>query len=682
MSQESFLLTLNSLYQLIESSLNFESALQISSCLDLHYAEIVEDEVATIPNIEDTDESKKENQKMRGKRMMKRRKMGRTCDASDGIWSTSTGSLLAEWKQSDANPANSYSSIAFSFIKKKVAPDPLEDVYMHKKGHRTCLLALGTNEGDIFTIDVLAGDMKWSSSGFYPGGIAGLSFTNKGGSLYVIGSNGKASEMNSENGDLMREFKTSKRSISSLTFSQDGKYLALANDKIRVVNLDDGKELLKFPDDLDPVQYISISDDAKTIVTSGFRETNLQLWSCDLSSKTVSGGSVISIPRPPLAFECKNSGSEEGGSVLLAVSESGIAYLWNLDIISQDDVKPTKITVKPDKSAGDQQNAGSKKTRTPIISRIHALGMGQEVVALIAYGPLDSPKFTHVNVSKAGENIAINAMDQTETIQENRASLLKVDPNGKPNRKRAASDPDLATKRGTNDTGHGENVDGVLVDDDPNEPTMAEKLAILNLIENGENETIENQERGESSPNGKPPTADSVNVLLKQALHADDRALLLDCLYTQDEKVIANSVSPLNPSDVLKLLQSLLGAILACALPWIKSLLLHHASGIVSQESSLLALHSLYQLIESRVSTFESALQTSSCLDFLYAGIVEDEADENGTIPVIFEDTDESEKEESEDAMETDDEEKEDDEALDEASDGVSDFEGIDDMSD
>ena len=33
------------------------------------------------------------------------------------------------------------------------------------------------------------------------------------------------------------------------------------------------------------------------------------------------------------------------------------------------------------------------------------------------------------------------------------------------------------------------------------------------------------------------PSVDSVHVLLKQALHADDQALLLDCLYTRDEKV-------------------------------------------------------------------------------------------------------------------------------------------------
>ena len=70
--------------------------------------------------------------------------------------------------------------------------------------------------------------------------------------------------------------------------------------------------------------------------------------------------------------------------------------------------------------------------------------MGQETVALIAYGPLDCPQFSLVNVSKTGKNIIINAVDQTETetIQENRAALVKglqfletgtaFDPNGKP----------------------------------------------------------------------------------------------------------------------------------------------------------------------------------------------------------------------------------------------------------
>lgn len=78
-------------------------------------------------------------------------------------------------------------------------------------------------------------------------------------------------------------------------------------------------------------------------------------------------------------------------------------------------------------------------------------------------------------------------------------------------------------------------IDGTHGDYDLNEPTIGEKLSNLNLMENAEPKALENME---SSSRAKPPSADSVHVVLKQALHADDRALLIDCLCRQDEKVL------------------------------------------------------------------------------------------------------------------------------------------------
>ncbi|KAM3708490.1 hypothetical protein ACJW31_02G100700 [Castanea mollissima] len=239
-------------------------------------------------------------------------------------------------------------------------------------------------------------------------------------------------------------------------------------------------------------------------------------------------------------------------------------------------------------------------------------------------------------------------------------------------------------KKKKKSSGSGESSDGVLV----NEPTMGEKLATLNLTTDSKQQQQQEPSLvAATQPQPQPPSADSVQVLLRQALRADDRVLLLDCLYNRDEKVIAKSVSLLSPADVLKLLQSLIsiiqsrGAILVCALPWLKSLLLQHASGIMSQESSLVALNSLYQLIESRVSTFESAIQLSSCLDILYTGVVDDDIEENATtVPVIYEDEDESDEEKSEDAMETDQDSNDEEASI--AFDGVSDIEGSDGLSD
>ncbi|GAB2230307.1 hypothetical protein Droror1_Dr00014568 [Drosera rotundifolia] len=230
----------------------------------------------------------------------------------------------------------------------------------------------------------------------------------------------------------------------------------------------------------------------------------------------------------------------------------------------------------------------------------------------------------------------------------------------KSKKKRRAPDPDVVLKEEIVDIGHeahGDAIDGVEADD--NEPTIAEKLATINLMSNKDSETLERHETIRT----QLPSADSVQVLLKQALHADDRALLLDCLYNQDEKVIANSISLLNPADISKLLKSLIsiiqsrGAVVVCTIPWLRSLVLQHASNIISQESSLVSLNSLYQLIEARVSTLRPAVKLASYLDLLDAGIEGDGPDElEAIIPIVFEDTDS--EEEYEDMMDTDDEDK------------------------
>lgn len=249
----------------------------------------------------------------------------------------------------------------------------------------------------------------------------------------------------------------------------------------------------------------------------------------------------------------------------------------------------------------------------------------------------------------------------------------------KTKKKRKEPEPDASV---TEDIAYGKEEDAYGTQIDDNEPTMADKLASLDL---GKNDDIEIQERQEPLA-AQPPSADSVHVLLKQALHADDHALLLDCLYNQDDKVIANSVSLLNPADIFKLLDSLMsiiqsrGAVLVCALPWLRSLLLQHSSRIMSHESSLVALNSLYQLIESRVATLNPTIQLASSLDILFAGVDDDGLDEyESAPPVIYEDNDDSDQEESgeDDAMETDEETKEPEEFS-----GLSDIDGSEGFSD
>ncbi|KAM6585895.1 hypothetical protein CsatB_012897 [Cannabis sativa] len=602
------------------------------------------------------------------------------------IWSTSDGSLFSEWKQLDENPGSKFSCMGCSFVGKK-----------RRKVCGTLLLALGSSDGDVFVVDVSSGERKWETTGSFPGGVAGLSFTNKGRSLHVVGTNGMVSEMNSETGTPLLEFKASRKQISALAFSSDGNFLAVADDKICVLSLEDGKKLSKFSNEMGQVQFASISDDAGALITSGSRDKHLQVWSLDKNSGTVSRGSVLSMKHTPLTFQCKDGCNGKPGLTVLAISKSGVAYVWHLKSLLEDEVNPIKVTCKVNEDEKALQNGESvKNSRVSIFAaRLQSLDASKDMKALVAFGSIDHPQFSLVDISKSGQDVVINASEETTNIFENGVAKDGLQPeatvspkkNKKASKKRPASEADQSTIGDIVDIGHGEAADGVLVDDDTNEPTMGEKLAGLNLAEDN---TAKSNEIDESSAIVKPPSADSVHVLLKQALHADDRAILLDCLFTQDEKVIAKSISQLNPSDVLKLLQSLIsiiqskGAVLVCALPWLRSLLLHHASGIISQESSLLALNSVYQLIESRVSTLQSAVKVSSVLDVLYSGVLDEEQDEGEmNVPFIYEDRDESE-EDSEDAMETDDDDNSDnansdndEEALEGAFGDLSDLEGM-----
>ncbi|KAI3737585.1 hypothetical protein L2E82_27592 [Cichorium intybus] len=579
------------------------------------------------------------------------------------VWNTSDGNQLAEWKQSDGDSVAQLSCIACSFVGKK-----------RRKEKSNCLVALGTDDGEVFTINATSAKLKWKSSGHHHSKIAALSFANKGRKLCAISTNGTTCEMNSETGEVLKEIKIPKKHISSSVYFSDDKILAASNTKIRVLTLEDGQELTKFSTDTGPVKHMSMLDDKNIIITSNFGDKNLHIWKNESNNENVTSGPVLSMRHPPLAIECKN-GCNEDDLVVLSVSESGIAYIWNLKISSTENVNPTKIKVEGSKSETDPNVSGKKKKHHSCIlsARLNSIDGDDRVSVLIVYGSINSPKFNLVDVTSPGEDIVL------DDVQENGVNDGKdqKDVRGK---KRAASDADTLNTGINNNNDHGDPMDAVQIDNDINEPTMGEKLASLNIV----NDDVASHEKAETSP-AKPPSADSVHVLLKQALHADDRSLLLDCLFRQDEKVISNSVALLNPSDVFKLLESLIsmiqsrGTVVACALPWLKSLLLQHASSIMSQESSLIALNSLYQLIESRISTFNPAIQLSSSLDLLYTKTVDGGDEEEGALePIIFEDVSDEEEsdEEDGDAMETDEEDNEELEAVS----NVSDLEGSDGM--
>lgn len=166
------------------------------------------------------------------------------------------------------------------------------------------------------------------------------------------------------------------------------------------------------------MQRVSITHEAKAIVTSGSDEKHLQVWKCDLSSGAVSKGPVLSMRHPSLAFECNNGANGEDGLVVLSVSESGVADMWNLKTITEEEVTPTKVTVRASKGDMDLQNSGIASRLLIMAARLHHLDTEGRVTALIVYGSPECPRFSLVDVSNPGEDIVITADDETKKTSE------------------------------------------------------------------------------------------------------------------------------------------------------------------------------------------------------------------------------------------------------------------------
>uniref|UniRef100_A0A0E0JLS8 Small-subunit processome Utp12 domain-containing protein n=1 Tax=Oryza punctata TaxID=4537 RepID=A0A0E0JLS8_ORYPU len=530
------------------------------------------------------------------------------------VWWTRGGEIIKGWTDPISAPDDSYSCIACCTVQKK-----------HKKDGNLILVAVGTTNGQVLALDSTG--VIWKSA----------PHTGHECVLYTAGMDGIICELNSRTGESKDTIKASKKPINSFTLSHDEKFMGVSS---KITRLFSG-----------PIQLMSVSDDGRFLVCHVDNNKEVQVWSCDQDSCTIASTASLTMQNQPKIVECTRSTSYSDGGIVLAVSKKGVAHVWHLQTLSQDEVLPTKISVK---------NSQDKKGRIPIISaKLCDTNEDKIVKVHVVFGSPNVLQFKVVELDDTCKDINLVA-EYDELAKQDTVPLQERNMEQEANSKDAQPVQEKAKKRtssvldSANDTTKEVNPEYNL-----DELTMEEKLASLNLL--NKSEITEEQ-----PPSLAPPSADSVHVLLKQALRADDHTELLKCLYNRDEKVIVKSVSLLTPADVVKLLKFFVlliqsrGAKLVCMLPWLQALLCRHMSSIVSQESSLLLLNSLYQLIDARTSTFKSALQLSTTLDYLFSEVSDGETDEENAVPpIIYEDKDTDDEESEVDAMETDEENQE-----------------------
>jgi len=301
-----------------------------------------------------------------------------------------------------------------------------------------------------------------------------------------------------------------------------------------------------------------------------------------------------------------------------------------------------------------------------------------EAAVLVAHGTSVKPHFEKVSLSgQEGLNIVLNAFTGGALLPAGAAAkesvtasaqvtLLGPDNAGeapmprpqvevasvkkKTKKRRAEAEDDEASQPSVKPSEEKvEETETALTVVPDDEPSLEEKLVALKIMEDVD--AKDHNKGAKHFDRAVAPRADSLQVLLSQALRAEDNALIEQCLHVGDEKVITNTIKKMRPFEAAKFLAIAVSKMegrpqrALSVVPWVRAILLQHASFVMTNLNMQPVLMNLYQIIETRLAVFRPLVSLSGRLDLIMAQIQKNEGkgedgQEQNEAAVVYEEED------------------------------------------
>jgi len=156
-------------------------------------------------------------------------------------------------------------------------------------------------------------------------------------------------------------------------------------------------------------------------------------------------------------------------------------------------------------------------------------------------------------------------------------------------------------------------------EEEEKEMTFAERIAALK----GEHLDLVKERPLQPPGESATPKADSLSVLLSQAITNEDKNLLERCLAVKNPSIVSKTVRHLSPGDASKLMNLLVRRLHAAPRRgeqlsgWIRFTLIHHAGYFAGSGACTETLSSLYQIIDSRLASYQSLIALHGRLDLI-----------------------------------------------------------------
>lgn len=525
-------------------------------------------------------------------------------------------------------------------------------------------LVVGTESGEVLSWNIAVGELQWRTANCHDGPVACLAYAPASGVLYT-GGEGGVRELDTTTGEVKERWEPGSHAVTALACSQDGERLMVGGATLALWDAAERTRLRKCSGHANAVRTLAFEPGGRFALSAAPGDRYVAVWSCDMQGAngaiTPSKGKGAKAAAALLALDdaaplqLATAAADAGGAfVAAAVSELGVAYVWLCSAAGQS-VAGRVIRVGPATSPSAAPlesllvaavSPASDAAATVLVARGSVARATFDRVAVPLHdAAADANGDAHVITLKPsrkglllgddatpGKRKGKNAAGAEVVGPDNAADALLPRPaaaNGSASgRKRAAAEEEDgggAAARGGGAAGPSrmEGLEGAAA----GELTLGERLRMLELASGlgGDEDGAGAARRGDDPFGGKVPSADSLAVLLSQALTARDNSMLERVLSVGDERVLANTVKRLKPEDAVAFLGVAItklhvrpqrGTQLA---RWIRAILLGHASHLMSAPAARKLLSSLYSTLEARLALHRPMLALAGRLELLLA---------------------------------------------------------------
>ncbi|CAO3683811.1 unnamed protein product [Rhizopus stolonifer] len=478
-------------------------------------------------------------------------------------------------------------------------------------------IALGMQSGSISLYSLSHGTVIKSLENAHTTPVSDFVMTKDGSRGYSVAEDNFIVEWDIEEAKEIFKWKADAKNIRKLKLSHDETKLATAGHIITLWDLSKHTVIKKFTGHASMVKELAFSSQDDLLVSIAEDDRYINVWDAQLNNNNTNNVSALTVENNVSHIDFSTT-----EPAVLAVTEEGHVGIWeNPSLVAPQATNHKRkmmrsMTKEPDSNIKIVSTTEENKN-IPILAAQFVTDKGGKSI-MTARGSSIKPSF---EVIKYVEDTGA-VMRQVELFRQPVTNFLIDSASIAANNLRTTKktyDESSVTVLGNSDFAI---KAPTMQENHETEQTIEQKLMSLDVAD-----TTEQKHKKNKKKTVVTPAAGSLQTVLVQALHSDDKSLLEACLQFTKRDVIETTIRRLPTAYLIPLLQDLITRFqekpsrAAALLVWIQSIILIHTAYLMTVPNLVTKLSNFYQALDTRLGVFPKLLALRGRLDVVQSQV-------------------------------------------------------------